>query len=96
MSLSWEYYVSRRGIIVEKFLADNNIENYDQFCAVLKKFDLQPPARETVAHHFHVERKKPEQTKVKSKSSNSVRAKIREKAKAKAKPQQTEKASEKS
>jgi len=94
MSLSWEYYVNRRGIIVEKFLTDNKIENYNQFCAVLKKFDLQPPSRESVAHHFPAKRSKPAQVKNKASSTKTTRAQIREKAQTKSKP--VEKASEQS
>lgn len=52
MSISWNFYVKRRRIDVEKFVKSKDCKTYDEFCNVLNQRDIIPPLEKEVSTYF--------------------------------------------
>jgi hypothetical protein len=52
MSISWNFYIKRRRINVEKFVKSKKCKTYDEFCNVLNLHDITPPLEKEVSEYF--------------------------------------------
>lgn len=43
--LSWEYYRKRKNLNVKRFLDNNGLKTYDQFCKYLRSIGVTPPSK---------------------------------------------------
>ena len=68
--ITWEQYVNRRKVVVDRWLSANNIATYEQLVNVCRGRGVQPPSREDIEQHFsdvvhtHLPRPQPKPQKV--------------------------------
>ena len=52
MTISWNFYVKRRRIDVEKFVKSKGCKTYGEFCNILNQRDVTPPPEKEVSAYF--------------------------------------------
>ena len=73
--VTWEYFKKRRRINVSAMIKKHNLGTYNEFCAHLKKIEVQSPIDDSVKREFYKPvRKRPAPTKEKLGIKKGVRA----------------------
>jgi len=56
MIVSWDFYIRRKRLDINGWLASKNINSYSELVSVTKKLGIEPPPEESMSEYF----KKPE------------------------------------